>query len=277
MQTIAENIYYDASYAGVTVAAITHPHGTLLIDSPLRSDEAHSWKSTLLTQSRGMHRLMVILDFHEDRTLGSRAIDFPIVAHEFTAEAFQERTTIFKGQNNERGAEWEHFPEVSGTRWERPNITFNEQIALNWGDSEICIEHHPGPTPGATWVHIPEKKILFIGDAVTPNQPPFLARANLEIWHETLNLLASRQYSDYTIISGRGGRINIDEVRDQRKFLKSIDGRLKTISNRNADPEETLKIVPALMNKISYPSKMENFFFQRLQFGLIEYYTRHFE
>jgi len=277
MQAIAENIYYEASYAGVTVGAITFPQGTLLIDSPLRSDDAQTWKSVLLTQSRGMHKLMVILDIHEDRTLGSRAIEFPIVAHDLTAEAFQERTTIFKGQNNERGAEWEHIREVSGTRWERPNITFNEYISLNWGQSEIRIEHHPGPTPGATWVHIPEEKILFVGDAVTPNQPPFLARADLDIWHETLNLLASRQYADYTIISGRGGPITIDQIRDQRKFLKSIDGRLKTIAKRKADPDETLKMVPALMDKLSYPSKMKTFFFQRLQFGIMEYYARHYE
>ena len=223
MQVIAENIYFENSYAGVTVGAVTFPQGTLLIDAPFRSEDAHAWKSTLLTQSRGTHRLMVILDIHEDRTLGSRAIEFPIIAHELTAEAFQERTTIFKGHNSERGAEWEHFPEVSGTRWERPNKTFNNHLSLHWGETEIRIEHQPGPTPGSAWVHIPSEKILFVGDIVTPNQPPFLARADLETWHETLNLLASRQYYDYKIISGRAGPITIDEIREQRKLLKSID------------------------------------------------------
>ncbi len=276
MQSIAENIFIEKSFAGVTVGAVTYPQGTLLIDSPLRSEDAHTWKSALLAQSVGTYRLMVVLDIHEDRTLGSRAIEFPIIAHDLTAKAFQERTTIFKGHNSERGAEWEHFPEVSGTRWERPNITFNEHLSLYWGDTEIRMEHHPGPTPGSTWVHIPSEKILFVGDIVTPNQPPFLARADLDIWHETLNLLASRQYYDYMIISGRGGPITIEEIREQRKFLKSIDGRLKTLSARKASSEDILKIVPALMKKISYPSKMETFYTQRLQFGLLEYYACHF-
>ncbi|MBL7162419.1 MAG: MBL fold metallo-hydrolase [Anaerolineales bacterium] len=274
MQTIAENIYYDDSYTGVTVGAMTFPYGTLLIDSPLRSEDARTWKASLLTQSRGTHRLSVILDIHADRTLGSRAIEFPIVAHNQTAEAFQERTTVFKGYHSEMGAAWEHYPEVSGTRWGRPNITFSEHLSLHWGGPEIRFEHHPGPTPGAIWVHIPDEKILFVGDAVTPNQPPFLARADLETWHETLNLLASRQFIDYTIISGRGGSITIDTIREQRTLLKSIGGRLKTISRRKGKPDETLKIIPVLLKKISYPSKMETFYTQRLQYGLLQYYAR---
>ncbi|MBM3145417.1 MAG: MBL fold metallo-hydrolase [Chloroflexi bacterium] len=277
MRAIAENIYFEDSYAGVTVGAITFPYGTLLIDAPLRSEDARTWKAALLTQSRGTHRLNVILDMHADRTLGIRGIEFPIVAHERTAEAFQERTTTFKGYNFETGAEWERYPEVSGTRWERPNITFTDHISLHWGGPEICIEHHPGPTSGASWVHIPAEKILFVGDAVTPNQPPFLARANLEIWLEALNLLTSRPFMDYAIISGRGGPVTVDAIREQREFLKSIDGRLKTLSKRNAKPEDTLKIIPDLLKKLSFPSKMESFYTQRLQNGLLQYYRRYSE
>ncbi len=276
MRAIAENIYYEDAYAGVTVGAITFPYGTLLIDSPLRSDDARAWKAALLAQSHGTHRLSVVLDVHADRTLGCRAIEFPIVAHDRTAEAFQERTTVFKGQGSEMGAEWEHYPEVSGTRWERPNITFSDHLSLHWGGPEIRIEHNPGPCPGSSWVHIPAEKILFIGDAVTPNQPPFLAKADLETWHETLNLLASRKYANYTIICGRGGPVTIDTIRDQRKLLKSIGGRLKTLSRRKAKPEDTQKMIPALLKMISYPARMETFYAQRLQYGLQQYYSRHF-
>ena len=276
MQTLAENIYYDDSYAGVTVGAITLPQGTLAIDAPLRSEEARTWKATMLTLSHGTHRLMVILDIHADRTLGSKTIEFPVVSHQQTAEAYQERTPVFKGHNLETGAEWEHYPEVNGTRWERPNITFSDHLCLHWDGPKICLEHHPGPTAGSVWVHIPEEKIVFIGDAVTPNQPPFLARADLNAWHESLNYLASRQFLDYKILSGRGGLITIDEVRKQRKFLKSIDGRLETLAKRKAPPEDTQKMIPALLKKISYPKKHEIFYTQRLQNGLEQYYIRHF-
>jgi glyoxylase-like metal-dependent hydrolase (beta-lactamase superfamily II) len=273
MQSLADNIYYEDSYAGVTLGAITLPGGTLLIDAPLRIDDARTWKAALLTQSRGTHRLMVILDVHVDRTLGSRAIEYPIVAHKNTAQAFEERTSIFKGQTSESGALWEHYPEVNGTRWAQPNITFDECLRLHWGGPEILIEHHPGPTQGASWVHIPAENILFIGDAVTLNQPPFLARADLETWHETLNLLSSRKFNDYTIISGRGGPITVETVREQRKFLKSVRGRIDTLAKRKADPEDTQKMIPALLQKISFPAEMEAFYTERLAYGLKQYYT----
>ncbi len=276
MQSLAENIYYDNSYAGVTVGAIALPQGTLAIDSPLRPEDSRSWKATLLTLSRGTHRLMVILDIHADRTLGTKAIEFPIISHEQTAVAYQERTTVFKGQNIDSGSEWEHYPEVSGTRWERPNITFSNQLQLQWGGPKICVEHHPGPTPGSVWINIPEEKIVFVGDAVVLKQPPFLARADFSAWHETLNLLASRQFNDYQIVSGRGGLVTIDDVRNQRQFLKSLHGRLETMAKRKSKPEDTEKMVPALLKKLSYPKKYESFYGQRLKNGLIQCYIRHF-
>ena len=147
MQAVAEKIYYEASYAGATIGAIIYHNGTLLIDSPLRSEDAQNWKASILARSRGSHHMMIILDIHADRTLGSRAIEYPILAHKLTAEAFQERSNVFKGYSNESGAEWEHFPEVSGTRWEHPHITFTQHLTLHWGGPEIHLEHRPGPTP----------------------------------------------------------------------------------------------------------------------------------
>ena len=57
MQAITDGIYYQNAYAGVTIGAVITSGGTLLIDSPLLPEQARSWKSVLLTQSRGTHRL----------------------------------------------------------------------------------------------------------------------------------------------------------------------------------------------------------------------------
>ena len=274
MHLIAPHIYYKNSFAGVTIGAITMPKGTLLIDTPLLSNEARTWKAALLTQSRGTHRLIVLLDGHTDRLLGCRAIEYPILMHANSAKIFKDRSTIFKGNNTGQGAEWEHYPEVAGTHWARPNMTFQQHMHLHWGEDDIHIEHRPGPAPGSSWVHIPSQRILFIGDAVTPHQPPFLANANIESWIEGLNLINARQFRDYTIIGGRSGIINIEDVREQRKFLKSVQGRLETISKRRGTPEDTEKLVIPLLRKFSYPARKEIFFSQRLRHGLASCYAR---
>ncbi len=277
MQEITNAIFYETAYAGVTLGAIVRPKGTLLIDAPLHADDARAWKSTLITQSRGMHRLMVLLDAHADRALGSRAINYPIIAHQHTAAELANKPAIFKGQNNETGAEWEYHNDLSGTRWRLPDFTFDHALTLRWSGLEIHVEHHPGPAPGAVWVHIPAEKIVFIGDAVIPNQPPFLAQADLLAWHETLNYLASRAFSDYTFISGRDGRVNVQQVREFREYLRSVRGRLENLAKRGGTPEETEKFVTPLLKKLSYPPEMEEFYAQRLRYGLYHCYQNQYQ
>ena len=86
MQQIDPGIYYEDSYLGVTLGALIMPRGTIMIDAPLRGEDARSWRSVLISQRSGPNRLLVNLDTHPDRTLGARAMECPIVAHKHTAQ-----------------------------------------------------------------------------------------------------------------------------------------------------------------------------------------------
>jgi len=276
MQSITEGIYYQNAYAGVTLGAIILPHGTLLIDSPLKSDDARSWKSIQLTQSRGMHRLLVNLDEHTDRTIGNRYMDLTIIAHRIVANVFENHSTVFKGQNLESGAEWEHYPEIIGSRWIQPNIIFNQQMQLHWGDLEIRLNHRPGPTSGSIWVEIPSEKITFIGDCVVNDQPPFLALANIPVWLEALNLLLSGEYDEYTLISGRSGPITLADARNQFELLKTLHTELEGLSRGKITSKEIENLIPNLLSMSSYDRILEGFYTQRLKHGLNQYIRNHY-
>lgn len=276
MHNITDGIYYQDIYAGVVLGAVILPQGTLLIDSPFRPEQARSWKSSLLTHSGGTHRLIVNLDEHIDRTLGNRYIDLTLLAHKNTADEIENRANVFKGQSFETGSEWEKYPDTIGARWAHPNITFDDHLNLYWGDCEILMVYRPGPAKGSIWVEIPSKKVLFLGDAALVDQPPFLANADIPTWIESLSLLRSREYSDYTFISGRSGQITGEGIKKQIAMLKSIQGRLETLSRRNSPPEWTERIIPSLLSKLDFAHKYEPYFTQRLQHGLHQYYLRHF-
>ncbi|MBN1667937.1 MAG: hypothetical protein JW862_12655 [Anaerolineales bacterium] len=276
MQVIRENIYYEDQYPGVTLGAIIQPRGTLMIDAPLRAEDARTWRSVLMSQSRGTHRLLINLDTHTDRALGTRAMECTTLAHSSAGEAFENRAAIFKGQNTESSAEWENYPEVIGSRWTRPHLTFSHQISLHWGDFEIRIEHQPGPMPCSVWVNIPEHQVIFVGDAVTPDQPPFLANADLETWLAGLDLLLSKEYKNYTIVSGRGGPTSPEAVREQRRLIKAIQQKVEKLAERNVEPYETEKLIPAIMKNIAHPTRLEDFYTQRLRYGLYQYYLRQY-
>lgn len=276
MHSITEEIYYEDVYAGVVLGAVILPEGTLFIDTPFRPDQARAWKSYLLSKNRGNFRILINLDEHVDRTLGNRYIDLPILAHHNTLKVITNRTNIFKGQQPDTGSEWEKYPEMIGARWTQPDITFTDTISIHWSDTHIQIDHRPGPASGTCWVEIPEKQVIFVGDSVLSNEPPFLAEANIPLWLDSLSLLRRRKYQDYSIISGRSGPVSNEAVKAQQAFLRSTQGRLERLSKRNASPKHITRMVPALLEKFDYPQKHAAFYRQRLQYGLREYYKNHY-
>lgn len=275
MKQITENIFYEDSFFGVTVGAIIYPQGTLLVDAPLQHLDARSWESEILQKKGGKNRILVSLDPHHDRTLGAYALQCTILAHQITADVFKNRAAIFKGQSSESGSEWETYSEAIGIRWAPPDITFNKSMSLHWGGPEITLEHHPASSPGAIWVIVPDEKIMFIGDTVTPDQPPFLTNADLDVWVESLDLLV-KSYKEFSIICGRGGMIGEKEVRAFRRYLKMIGRRLDRRGQRDALPEETEKMVPNLLSKLDFPAELEEQYFDRLRSGLYQYYLNHY-
>lgn len=275
MQQIGPGIYYEDSFPGVTLGALIFSHGIIMIDAPLRAEDARSWRSTLNSMASGANRVLVNLDAHLDRTLGARALEATIVAHQKTAQVFRNRPTIFKGQTVESGAEWEVSNDVLGNRWAIPDITFSQRMQFHWGGPEVILEHHPGPAMGSIWVIIPEPRIIFVGDTILLDQPPFLASADLGTWIESLELLLS-SYKDYLLISGRGGPVSGEAVNVQLKNLRNILKGMDRLAKKNAPPEATEELIPTVLSSMSLPPKRREHYVQRLRHGLYYYYARRY-
>jgi glyoxylase-like metal-dependent hydrolase (beta-lactamase superfamily II) len=275
MQQIKQGIYFEDGYLGVTLGALVLPFGTILIDAPLRPEDARSWRSSLINQRGSTNRVLISLDAHIDRTLGARTMECTIIAHQKAAQIYRNRPTIFKGQGFESGAEWETYLDAIGTRWATPDITFTDRLVLHWGGPDVLLEHHPGPTLGASWVIIPDEQIIFVGDAIVLNQPPFLANADLAPWIENVNLLATR-YNNFLVISGRGGPVPNEVVRAQLKSLKSISKGLERLSRRNASPEATETLINHILTDSGFGADKTEQYAQRLRMGLYQYYVHHY-
>ncbi|MCB9134919.1 MAG: hypothetical protein H6636_05810 [Anaerolineales bacterium] len=275
MQQIEKNIFISNTYPGVTLGALALPYGVLMIDAPLQPDHGRSWQASLRNQG-GVSRMLVNMDAHIDRTLGVRVLDCPVIAHEKTNFELDTRPAIFKGQTLETGADWEICEGLSGLRWTKPTVTFTEQMNLEWGDYTVILEHRPGPNPGALWLTVPEASVVFVGDAVVVNQPPFLENADLPKWIDALDLLLSSTYKNFLIVSGRSGLINIQNVRDQRAYLKEIQKKMEKLHERNATPSATETIIPTLLSHLEFPAEHTEQYTQRLRYGLHHYYKRHY-
>jgi cyclase len=275
MQQIDQRIFIENTYPGVTVGAILFPLGTILIDAPLRTEDTRAWLNLLYNLGGKPNRVLVNLDAHPDRTLGSRSMECTIIAHQKTAQVFRGRPSVFKGQNADSGAVWETFDDVVGTRWAIPDITFSHKISLHWSDQEVFIEYHAGPAPGGTWVVIPSAKVVFVGDVVLLNQPPFLTNADIPAWIDTLDLLMSN-YREYSVISGRGGIITQESVKAQQKHLRGILRGLDRLVRRNAPTSDVEHLIPNLLSHLEFPNELHDQYYQRYRHGLYQYYARRY-
>jgi glyoxylase-like metal-dependent hydrolase (beta-lactamase superfamily II) len=276
MQAIAKDIYISNEYPGATLGVINLPLGLIQIDAPPAPEDGRAWRAALLNMGGSSDRLLVNLDAHPDRTLGARAMDCTIVAHEKTAHVFRTRPSTFKAQGEETGADWETVPGMGNIRWVPPEITFSHQMFIHWGDSPVLLEHHPGPTSGAAWVILQDLKIVFVGDAVLKNQPPFLAGADIPVWLTTLKLLLSPAYRNWLVVSGRGGVVAVEAIRAQKDYLEHVLTRVEKLAKKKSSPEAVENLVAPLLNPFKIPASQMHKYSRRLRYGLHRYYARHY-
>jgi glyoxylase-like metal-dependent hydrolase (beta-lactamase superfamily II) len=147
-------------------------------------------------------------------------------------------------------------------------------MTLHWGDAPVMLEHHAGPSNGSIWVHLPEEKIVFVGDAVLKNQPPFLAGANLKAWLTSLDTLLDTPFKGYTFISSRGGIVTAATIKAQYDLLKHIHDKLDKVTTKKPNPAATEKLVTSLLTWFKGPSARQKQFAQRLRYGLLHYNSR---
>lgn len=276
MDAIAKNVYIEERYLGVTLGVIIQPRGLIQIDAPPSPEDGRTWRASLMGMGNGPERILINLDAHPDRTLGVRAMDCTVIAHEKTAQAFRNRPNTFKAQGDETGANWEAIPGLGSVRWAPPEISFVEKITIHWSETPILLESRPGPSSGAIWVTLPEEKVVFIGDAVMKGQPPFLAYANLPAWIETLKILQEPEYKGFTIVSSRGGVVTQQNVRAQMDSLKRIYDKVDKLAKKKPANPATDKLADSILKDFKAPSARHRQYLQRLRFGLQHYYARHY-
>lgn len=274
MQEISQDIFIETFYAGTTIGAINAPHGLILIDAPIKMEDARLWRSTLLNLGGGVDRLLINLDAHPDRTLGARSMECTVVGHETMAQVFRNRPNTFKAQGSETGSEWEQAANLGSIRWNPPEISFTDILNVYWGDKPIVLETRPGPNTGSIWVCLPEDKVIFFGDLVVNNQPPFLSYAALDDWMDNLQVLLTPPYREYFFVGGRDALVSYEDIRRQLAFLEEIKNQVEILKKSNDTPGLIEKIIPGLLEKFTFPVEKTNQYRQRLRWGLNHLHQR---
>jgi len=275
MQEITPGVYIETGYPGVTLAVIRCRRGLILIDAPLRIEDARSWRSVLAGMNSGYDRLLVTLDEHYDRTLGTRQMECMSLGHEILHQVMRDRPATFKTQGQETGAEWELLSGLGVVRWAAPDITFTHSIDIRWDDFLVQLTAVPGPSRASVWVELPKQKVVFVGDMVIPQAPPFLASADLAAWQAAVARLLAPEYRGYTIVSGRGGVVTVNDVKEQGKFLAKTQQAVEKLSGKEDDLHEIDHVAFQLLKSFEHRSPHSEQYYSRITFGLSQYCRQH--
>lgn len=276
MKEIATDVLIETEYEGVTLGIIRTPVGMIMVDAPKKSKDAIAWRAACSRASSGSDRLLVLLDEHPDRVCGANAIRCPIITHEWTALALSNRIPAARQPASQNEDFDESEPEPVNSRQTLPEITFSQTMTVHWGDEPILLEYHPGPSRGSTWVILPERQVVFLGDTVTPGQPPFLSAAHIEDWLTALHALKLNRFKDYLMISGRATLATIDDIRDTERLLKDIEKQLARLTPVKGKVDEIDAAAEDLMQNFNPKNKRDaEFFKNRLVYGLSQYLINH--
>ena len=276
MKKLKSRIYFESSFTGATVGALLFSKDTILVDAPLKPEDGRAWLNDLHKAGAKPRRLVINLDSHPDRALGTQTLQAQVLAHRDVVRQIRRRAAIFKALKQESGAEWEETPGLSGLRWVLPQLSFSENITLFFDEIELRLEYHPGPSPGACWLRSPADKVVFVGDAVVVGEPPFLAQADIPAWLKQLDLLTSKEFKEYTVLAGRGGKATLADINAMRRFLKDVEARLKPLARKKSAPAEIEKLATRLAGKFKGSGKRQLLYTQRLRFGMQAYFTRRY-
>lgn len=276
MKKLTRSVYFENAYGGVSLGAFLFSEHTVFVDAPLRPEDGRAWLAALEQAGASPQRTLVFLDAHPDRTLGAQSLHADVLAHEEIAHQMSRRAAVFKTLRQESGAEWESTPGLTGLRLVLPRITFSHSANLHFDDSVLQLQSRPGAAPGACWLLAPNEQVLFVGDTLALNEPPFLGQANIPQWMEQLEELQSRQYKDFTIVAGRGGKAEPRDIKQMFALLKDVSGKLRAASRSRNATAEIEKLATRYAERYKPSTRLRSQYIQRLRFGMQEYATRHF-
>lgn len=270
MREIVHGVLIEDKYPGVIVGAIASDDEALLVDCPIRVEDAREWVSRL--SDFGRPRYLALLDAYPDRVLGARALDLPSIAHDETRLTMATWPDTFKGAAHPIGAEADRLKRITGVTKAVPEVTFSDELEVHLGDRLIELWHRPGPMSGSMWVVLHEPGVAFIGDAVSVSEPPYLGEADIEAWLGSLDGL--RELKGYKLISSHDGQIKDSDVNTMGRFLRKVPIRLAHMADRSQPLEAAAGLASRLMQGMRVPSARREQALFRLEAGLARLYRR---
>jgi cyclase len=255
IREIAPNVFVETEFHGANVGFIITGEGVILIDTPMLPDDASLWLSEIKRRTDQEIVYIVNTDHHRAHIVGNQY--FPtatVIAHEFAwknmksyGDSFRTRLlNLYRDRIPKAASEWEKHLEIV-----LPEITFTDRLLLFKGDKEIHLIPLGGHTPATTVAYLPQDKLLFAGDLVITDRPPFLSQGDTKEWLKALRYLRKLRWD--ILIPGHGELTGEEATQNMSEFLRLVRRRVRSAYRAGLSKTETARGLRYLLNHWPIP------------------------
>jgi hypothetical protein len=275
MQEIARQIFIECYPDDVVVGFIKMEFGLVLIDAPYQKHNQLSWLRKIEQLGGNLEKYLVMLDTHIDRTFGICTLETNVIGHCKALDDLQSRTGAIRQQDLEQSSALTIEDLTQNPQWTIPNMVYSHDLNLYLNGEPVSIFHMPGAHPAGSWLRHDTEKVVFVGDSVVINQPPFLGLSDLNCWIKELNWLISGDFNNYKVVSGRNGLIEQRDIVKLINLLTNIKELVQGVIPEDSFNGKMEELLSTLSKMFNFDPKNKGLYQKRLSYGLEQYLHRH--
>jgi cyclase len=249
IREIAPDIFVETEFHGANVGFIATGEGVVLIDTPMLPDDARLWIQEIRDRTGQEVVYIINTDHHRGHIIGNQYFpDARVMAHEFAwknmrsyGDSFRTRLfNLYRNRIPEAVKEWK-----ANLRIIEPEITFTDRTILFKGDKEIHLLPIGGHTKATTVVYLPQERLLFAGDAVVTDRPPFLSQGDTKQWLDALTYLRKLNYD--VLIPGHGELTGKESTERMSEFLRLVRRKVRSAYRAGLSKADTARSLKHLI------------------------------
>lgn len=224
MEQITKNVYTETKIRGCNPSIVFTAEGSVFIDTA-------QWITNLLEMrkfalEKGPIRYLINTESHIDHIFGNHwfAGKCPIIGHEKILDEFFLVPGDLGGYKysldvitRQDADSLKDMPSEKDYIVNPPQILFSENMTLKVGDHTFNLIHTPGHADSQIAVHVPEERVVFVGDTVFSDCQIWLHSANIEQLVNTLRYLNTLDVDH--IVPGHGPVVKKSYLQQQLAFI----------------------------------------------------------
>ncbi len=221
MEQITPNVYTETTIRGCNPSIVFTSVGAVFIDTA-------QWLSTLLdmiefAEKRGPIKYLINTEPHIDHIFGNHWFTnkCPVISHERIEETFflvpgtmdgyDYSVDVLTRQDLEG---LKKMPSRAEYIVNLPQITFSQKMTMKVGEHTFRLYHTPGHADAQIAVHVPEERVLFVGDTIFSGCQTWLHSANIDELISSLKFLYTLEDVD-RIVPGHGPVVGKEYIQKQ--------------------------------------------------------------